>query len=67
MEEVRIKPIAPELRKLKLGESITFPIEQQGSVRAVISRLKREMMRKHWNARAITNTNKYEVVVSRIS
>lgn len=67
MEEVRIKPIAPELRKLKLGESVTFPIEQQGSVRAVISRLKKEMLRKKWNVQAVTHTEKYEVVVSRIS
>lgn len=67
MEEVRTKPITPELRKLKLGESVTYPIEQYGSVKSVISRLRKELVRSNWNVRATTDTDKYEVTVKRIS
>lgn len=67
MEEIKTKPIAPELRNMKLGESIAFPIEQRGSVMSVISRLKKELVRKHWNVRTVTDTSNYEVKVHRIS
>jgi len=67
MEEVRTKPIAPELRKLKVGESITYPIEQHGSVMSGISRLKKELIRKHWDVRTVTNIDRFEVTVRRIS
>ena len=67
MVEVKTKPIAPELRKLKLGESVIFPIEQHGSVMSVISRLRKELIRSHWNVRTETDTSRFEVKVSRVS
>lgn len=67
MEEVKTKSITPELRNLKLGECVKFPIEQHSSVMTVISRLRKELVRKHWDVRTETDTKKYEVKVSRIS
>nr|DAG54602.1 MAG TPA: hypothetical protein [Caudoviricetes sp.] len=67
MAEVKTKPITPELRKLKLGESIVYPIEQHSSVMSVISRLRKELIRNHWDVRTETDTSRYEVKVSRIS
>lgn len=67
MVEVKTKSITPELRKLKLGESVAFPIEQHSSVMTVVSRLRKELLRNHWNVRTETDTSRYEVKVSRIS
>lgn len=67
MEEMKTLPIAPELRKLQLGESVVYPIERRGSVMAVISRLRKELIRTPWNVRAVTDPNKFEVRVSRVS
>lgn len=67
MEEMTRTPISPELRKLRVGDQTTFPIERYGSVMAVISRLKKELLREGWNVRTIENKKLYELKVIRVS
>lgn len=66
MEEVKRKPITAELRGMKPGERVNFPIESFGSVKAVISRLRVELVRDHWDARIDKIENQYKCVVTRL-
>jgi hypothetical protein len=64
--EVQKKPIIGELRKLNVGGVATFPIEQRSSVIASISKLKKELMRQHWDAVRTDRLSEYKVDVTRI-
>lgn len=65
-EITRQRPITAELRSLKPGDRVVFPIEMYGSVNAIISRLRRELAREHWEVRADERKNKLDYVVTRI-
>ena len=65
MTEIRKKPISSELRKLRPGGEVTFPVEQRGSVIAVISRLRKDLIREHWDCEIEDVTEKYEIRVKR--
>lgn len=66
MEEMK-KPIIPELRKLRIGEQVTFPIEQYGSVSVAICRLRKELAREHWDVVKRENPEEYEITIIRIA
>lgn len=67
MQEVKKKPISRELRNLKVGGVIVFPIEQRSSVLSCVSRLRKDLIREHWTCKVDVVNSKYEVVVTRIS
>lgn len=67
MEEVTKKPISGELRNLKVGGAVVFPMEQRSSVMSTVSRLRKDLIRKSWNCRIDIVKSKYEVIVTRIS
>lgn len=67
MEELIKKPITAELRELRIGDRRTFPIERYSSVSAVVSRLKRELMREKWDAKKIVNKKDCQLTILRIS
>lgn len=54
------------IRRLAIGDTVRFPIEKHGSVKAVVSRMKIERMRVGWNARLSVDSDNYQVVVRRI-
>lgn len=60
------RPITAELKSLKPGEKAVFPIENYGSVNAIISRLRRELAREHWNVRADELRDQFKYVVTRL-
>ena len=66
MEEVRKKPISGEQRNLKVGGVVIFPMEQRSSVMAVISRLRKDLIRDGWNCNVDEIKSRYELVVTRI-
>lgn len=67
MEELIKKPITAELRELRIGDRRTFPIERYSSVSAVVSRLKRELMREKWDVKKIVNNKDCQLTILRIS
>lgn len=67
MEELIKKPITAELRELRIGDRRTFPIERYSSVSAVVSRLKRELMREKWDVKKIVNMKDCQLTILRIS
>lgn len=67
MDEMTRTPISPELRKLRVGDQMAFPIERYGSVMAVISRLKKELIRDRWDVRTIQDKKNFELKVLRVS
>ncbi|MDE5945551.1 MAG: hypothetical protein K2G93_08230 [Rikenella sp.] len=40
------KPVRPTIRELQIGDSVEFPIEQQGSVRTAAYELGKRLRRK---------------------
>jgi len=66
MNEVRKKPISGELRNLGVGGMAEFPIEQRSSVITVVNKLRRELIRNHWDCIIKDNLSKYQVEVTRI-
>lgn len=60
------KPITKELRALKIGESVEFPIERRSSVVATAQRLKKDLIRVGWNFKLVDNTDDFTVSVVRI-
>lgn len=60
------KPITKELRALKIGESVEFPIERRSSVVATAQRLKKDLIRIGWNFKLVDNTEDFTVSVIRI-
>lgn len=67
MEELIKKPITAELRELRIGDRRTFHIERYSSVSAVVSRLKRELMREKWDVKKIVNKKDCELTILRVS
>lgn len=67
MEELIKKPITAELRELRIGDRLTFPMERYSSVITVVSRLKRELMREKWDVKKIVNKNDCSLTVIRVS
>lgn len=65
MTEVRKKPISSELRKLRPGGEVVFPIEQRSSVMAVISRMRKDLIRERWDCDVVDVPEKYELRVKR--
>lgn len=65
-EEVRKKPISGELRSLKVGGVVVFPMEQRSSVMSVISRFRRDLIRENWNCKVDEVKSRCELVVTRI-
>lgn len=59
-------PITKTIRELKVGDQACFPIERHGSVKAVVSRLRLELVRTGWNARVTRDMDNYQVKVRRI-
>lgn len=67
MEELIKKPITAKLRELRIGDRMAFPIERYSSVSAVVSRLKRELMREKWDVKKIVNKKDCELTILRVS
>lgn len=67
MEELIKKPITAELRDMRIGDRMTFPMERYGSVTAVISRLKRELMREKWSVKKIVDNKDCSITILRVS
>lgn len=67
MEELIKKPITAELRELRIGDRMTFPMERYSSVTTVVSRMKRELMREKWNVKKIVNKNDCSLTIIRVS
>lgn len=59
-------PITKTIRELNVGDEVRFPIERHGSVKAVVSRLRLELVRTGWNARVTRDMDNYQVMVRRI-
>jgi len=66
MDEVRKKPISGELRTMAVGGVAVFPIEQRSSVITVVNKLRRELIRSHWNCEIKDDLKRYQVQVTRI-
>jgi len=67
MKEIAKKPISGELRNLRVGGTVVFPMEQRSSVMSVISRLRRDLIRERWNCAVKERRSSFELVVTRIS
>ncbi len=65
MTEVQPLPVASSLRKLKIGETAVFPIEQRSTVLNTLSRFRSDYIRQGWDAAAVTNKHNFTVVVTR--
>lgn len=67
MESLEVKklPIMPTLRKLDIGESCEFPIEQRSSVVVLLQRMRTENMRIGWDADLTTDNKAFTVSVTR--
>lgn len=65
MGTVDKKPITSEIRNLKIGEVTSFPIEQLYSVRAVIGKLKKEMVRENAVFNYKEDYSQFKVIVER--
>lgn len=55
----------PTLRKLDIGESCEFPIEQRSSVVVLLQRMRTENMRIGWDADLTTDNKAFTVSVTR--
>lgn len=65
--EAQPLPVAATLRKLEVGESAIFPIEQRSSILTTLSRFRTDYARQGWDAEPTTNKQNFTVVVKRIS
>lgn len=54
------------VRGLAVGDSVRFPIEKHGSVKAVVSRIRTEQMRVGWNATIRVDCDNFQVMVKRV-
>lgn len=66
-EAVRLLPVASTLRGLKIGQSVTFPIEQRSTVLNTITRFRSDYSRSGWDATTQTNKQQFSVIVTRVS
>lgn len=60
------KPITAELREMRIGDRLTFPIDRYGSVMAVVYRLKKELMREKWKVKKIVNEKDCNITLIRV-
>lgn len=67
MNGVQRKPITETLRNLNIGGVAFFPYEQNGSLVATISKLRKELKRTNWNVVTEDNDVAMETKVRRIS
>lgn len=58
-------PLTKTIRELGVDEAARFPIERHGSVKAVVSRLRMELIRVGWNARVSVDYDNFQVEVRR--
>lgn len=65
--QVQQLPVSSTLRKLKVGDKATFPIEQRSTILNTLSRFRSDYMRQGWDAEAVTNKQDFTVVVTRIN
>lgn len=65
--QVQPLPVSSTLRKLKVGDKATFPIEQRSTVLNTLSRFRSDYMRQGWDAEAVTNKHDFTVIVTRIN
>lgn len=59
-------PVASTLRKLAIGQSAVFPIEQRSTVLNTISRFRSDYSRTGWDATTETNKKQFSVIVTRV-
>ena len=59
-------PLTKTIRDLGVGDTAKFPIERHGSVKAVVSRLRMELIRTGWNARVSVDYDNFQVAVRRV-
>lgn len=65
--EAQPLPVAATLRKLEIGESAVFPIEQRSTILNTLSRFRSDYARQGWDAEPTTNKQNFTVIVKRIS
>lgn len=58
-------PLTKTIREIEVGQQAFFPIERHGSVKAIVSRLKKELLRSGWDARVSIDYDNYQVIVRR--
>ena len=66
IQEVQKLPVASILRKLEVGDTATFPIEQRSTVMNTLSRFRSDYARMGWDADLTTNKQNFTVIVTRI-
>ncbi len=59
-------PITKTIRELGIGDVAKFPIERHGSVKAVVSRLRMELIRTGWDAKVSVDYDNFQVAVRRV-
>lgn len=59
-------PLTKTIRDLGVGDTAKFPIERHGSVKAVVSRLRMELIRTGWDARVSVDYDNFQVAVRRV-
>lgn len=64
--EVRLLNVAPTLRKMKVGDVVSFPIEQRSTVLNTLSRFRSDYARIGWDAVSETDKTEFVVKVTRI-
>ncbi len=65
--KVKLVPIAPTLKALKIGETANFPTEQRSSLYATIYRLRKDYKRQGWDVQIGESEDEYTVPVTRVS
>ncbi len=58
-------PISPTIRKLDVGDTAVFPIEQCSSVVAIVSRFRKDLARLGWDADIKYDKRNFTVTVHR--
>ncbi len=59
-------PLTKTIRNLAVGDTAKFPIERHGSVKAIVSRLRMELIRTGWDARVSVDYDNFQVAVRRV-
>ena len=59
-------PLTKTIRDLGVGDTAKFPIERHGSVKAVVSRLRMELIRTGWDARVSVDYDNFQVAERRV-
>lgn len=67
MDKIVKLPVTETLKTMSVGECVTFPIEQSSSVRAVASKLRKDLARTGWDVGISDNKDTFVTTVRRIS